>query len=125
MDTFTYLILGALQGIFEWIPISSEGIVAIAAQYLKTDVNPVDFALFLHFGTLLAALSYYWRDWQAVLTLKDWALLKFLIITTLISLPIGLLVHNVTVSISVGSGLLLLTGICLLFTAYFQAKNNY
>jgi len=122
MDTCAYLILGVLQGIFEWIPISSEGVVAIAAQYLKTNVNPIDFALFLHFGTLLAALCYYWRDWRAVFTFKNLALLKFLLITTLISLPIGFLIHNLTTTVSIGAGLLLLTGVCLLFTAYFQTK---
>jgi len=122
MDVVNYLILGALQGIFEWIPISSEGVVAITAQYLKIGVNPVDFALFLHFGTLLAALCYYWRDWIKVLTFKDWPLIKFLVIATAISLPAGFIIHGLTAGNAVGAGLLLLTGICLLFTAYFQAK---
>ena len=122
MEFISYLILGALQGVFEWVPISSEGVVAIAAQYLKAGVNPVDFALFLHIGTLLAALCYYWRDWIKVLTFKDLELVKFLIITTAISLPIGFVVHGLTAGNAVGAGLLLLTGVCLLFTAYFQAK---
>ena len=122
MDIISYLILGALQGIFEWIPISSEGVVAIATQYLKAGVNPVDFALFLHAGTLLAALCYYWRDWVKILTFKDWPLIKFLIITTSLSLPIGFVVHDFTADSAVGAGLLLLTGACLLFTAYFQSK---
>lgn len=122
MDIISYLILGALQGIFEWIPISSEGVVAIATQYLKAGVNPVDFALFLHAGTLLAALCYYWRDWVKVLMFKDLPLIRFLIITTVMSLPIGFVVHDLTADSAVGAGLLLLTGICLLFTAWFQAK---
>ena len=46
MDTINYLILGLLQGIFEWIPISSEGVVALAAKYLGMAQNPVDLALF-------------------------------------------------------------------------------
>lgn len=122
MDFINYIILGALQGIFEWIPISSEGVVAIAAQYLKAGINPVDFALFLHLGTLLAALCYYWRDWLRIITFKDLNLIKFLIITTIISLPIGFVVHGLTADNAVGGGLLLLTGVCLLFTAYFQTK---
>lgn len=121
-DIINYIILGFLQGIFEWIPISSEGVVAIAAQYLKAGVNPVDFALFLHAGTLLAALCYYWRDWARVLAFKDWPLIKFLIITTVISLPVGFIINDLTAENAIGAGLLLLTGVCLLFTAYFQAK---
>jgi len=123
MDNFlNYIILGTLQGVFEWIPISSEGVVAIATQYLNSGVNPVDFALFLHAGTLLSALCYYWRDWIKIISFKDRALVKFLVITTAISLPVGFIVHDLTADSAVGAGLLALTGVCLLFTAYFQAK---
>ena len=122
LNFIVYLILGSLQGIFEWIPISSEGIVALAAQYFKIGINPVNFALFLHVGTLLAALCYYWRDWLRVFSFKDWPLIRFLTITTLISLPIGFVVHQVIDQAALGTGLLVLTGIGLLFTAYFQAK---
>jgi undecaprenyl-diphosphatase len=121
-DIINYLILGALQGIFEWIPISSEGVVAVATRYLKAGVNPVDFALFLHLGTLLAALCYYCRDWIKIITFKDLQLIKFLVITTAVSLPIGFVLRNAATQVALGAGLLLLTGVCLLFTAYFQAR---
>jgi undecaprenyl-diphosphatase len=117
-----YVFLGALQGIFEWIPISSEGVVAVASQYFKTGVNPVDFALFLHIGTLGAALTFYWRDWLNIILLKDRRLLKFLVITTIISLPLGFVIYKTITAVSLGVGLLVLTGVGLLFTAYFQAK---
>jgi undecaprenyl-diphosphatase len=122
MDTINYLILGLLQGIFEWIPISSEGVVALAAKYLGMAQNPVDLALFLHGGTLLAALWYYRRDWENVLRLKDRPLIRFLIITTAISLPIGFFASRAAAQAAMGAGLLLLTGAGLLFTAWFQAK---
>jgi len=121
-DFMGYAILGALQGIFEWIPISSEGVVAVAAQYLRADGNPVELALFLHLGTLLAALCYYWRDWVQVFSFKDRQLIKFLAITTAISLPIGFVISRTVMQAELGTGLLFLTGVCLLFTAYFQAK---
>ena len=123
-DFINYLILGVLQGVFEWIPISSEGVVAVATQYLMPKANPVDFALFLHAGTLLAALCYYWRDWIKILTFKDRELIKFLVITTIISLPIGYFVRDFSSQIPLGAGLLALTSVCLLFTAYFQAKKT-
>jgi undecaprenyl-diphosphatase len=43
-----YIILGIIQGIFEWLPISSEGVVAITSQLMKLDVNPINIAIFLH-----------------------------------------------------------------------------
>jgi undecaprenyl-diphosphatase len=122
LNFVNYIILGTLQGIFEWIPISSEGVVAVAAQYLKTEANPVDLALFLHAGTLLAAIGYYWRDWLKVITLKDWALIRFLFITAIISLPLGFIVYGFIDRAAMGAGLLAVTGFGLLFTAYFQSR---
>jgi len=55
------LVLGILQGILEWIPVSSEGGVALASTALG-GLNPADatrLALFLHAGTGVAALAYY------------------------------------------------------------------
>jgi len=36
---FIFLILGIVQGIFEWLPISSEGVVALFSQWLIADFN--------------------------------------------------------------------------------------
>ena len=116
----SYVILGILQGIFEWIPISSEGIVALTSQFLKAEVNPLDIALFLHLGTLLAVLIYFRKDWVEILTLRNKILVKFLIIATIISLGVGFLTYKTVKEIAVGAGLLLVMGFGLLFTAFFQ-----
>lgn len=121
-DFIVYAILGVLQGVFEWIPISSEGVVALAAQALDINANPVDFALFLHLGTLAAALGYYWRDWINVISFKDRKLTIFLAIATAISLPLGFVMYKLVSRNAVGAGLLIVTGFGLLFTAYFQKK---
>jgi len=121
-EFFNYLILGFLQGVLEWIPISSEGMVALAARYLGASQNPVELALFLHAGTLLAALIYYRRDWVQVLMLKDLPLIKFLAITAAVSLPLGFVVSQMAARMAMGAGLLALTGVGLLFTARFQEK---
>jgi undecaprenyl-diphosphatase len=120
-----YIFLGVLQGIFEWLPISSEGIVALTSNFLKKDINPIDIALFLHLGTLLAVMIYFWRDWKEVLTLRAPKFLRFLIISTIISLAIGYFLYNAISNVATGATLLLLTGIGLLFTAYFnKSKKN-
>lgn len=121
-DFFIFLILGALQGIFEWIPISSEGVVALGAQFLKTNFNSVDLALFLHIGTLMAVLVYYRRDWLNVILFKDKKLFAFLLTATTVSLPLGFAMYKLVTEAAVGTGLLLITGFGLLFTAYFQKK---
>jgi undecaprenyl-diphosphatase len=117
-----YIILGIIQGIFEWLPISSEGIVAITSQFMHLDVNPINIALFLHLGTLLVVLVYFWRDWKEVILLRDKKLVLFLLIATVISLLVGYPVYLFIESVAIGSILLLITGIALLITAIIHRQ---
>ena len=56
------IVVGAIQGFVEWLPVSSEGAVALALTLLDTDpAVATQFALLLHAGTALAATVYY-RD---------------------------------------------------------------
>lgn len=119
-----YIFLGTIQGIFEWLPISSQGIVALTSQFFIKDFNPIDLALFLHLGTFFAVLIYFRKEWKEVLLLRNKLLFRFLAISTIISLAIGFLFFNLVREMFVGSGLLLLTGIGLLFTAYFHKKKK-
>ena len=116
----SYIFLGVLQGIFEWIPISSEGVVALAGQFLTETVSLIDLALFLHLGTALAVLIYFWGDWKDVLFFKNKKLFRFLIIATIVSLAVGFPVYKLVREVAIGAGLLSVMGFGLLFTAYFQ-----
>jgi len=121
-----YVLISILQGVVEWLPISSEGVSTLTAQFLNLS-DPLDLALFLHLGTAGAAFLFFWKDWKKVLTLKDKSLLKFLIIATTVSLIIGFpiykgldaFIESVEPQI-IGQYLLLITGFGLLFTAFFQ-----
>ena len=117
---WTYIFLGVLQGLFEWVPISSEGIIALTSQFFAKETNPIDVALFLHSGTLLAVLIYFRRDWKEVLRLKNTKLARFLIISTLVSLAVGYPTYRLVKSMVIGNGLLLIMGFALLLTAYFH-----
>jgi undecaprenyl-diphosphatase len=119
-----YAILGILQGIFEWLPVSSQGIVALASKFLIEEFNPIDIALFLHIGTFFAVLIYFRKDWKEVAILKNPELLRFLIITTIISLVIGYLLYKLVINIAVGNMFLVIMGFALLLTAYFQKKGK-
>jgi undecaprenyl-diphosphatase len=117
---FDYFILGIIQGIVEWIPISSQGVVSLVSQLIIKDFNPLEVALFLHSGTLLAAVIYFRKDWFDILKLKDKILLRFLIISTIVSALIGFIFYHLIKDLAVGSGLLIVTGFGLIFTAYFH-----
>lgn len=58
------IILGAFQGIFEWLPVSSEGINTLAAMFFfdKGFQEALDFSIWLHLGTLFAAVIYFWKE---------------------------------------------------------------
>ena len=65
MTVLTSVLLGLIQGIAEFLPISSSGHLAIAQNLLGmqgvTDI-PEFFDVLLHLGTLLAVFAAYWDD---------------------------------------------------------------
>lgn len=57
------LILGILQGITEFLPISSSGHLIVAENYMRLPVADLQsFDVAVHFGTLLAILAYFRKD---------------------------------------------------------------
>lgn len=123
---FDYIFLGVIQGVFEWIPISSEGVIALISQYLIKDVNALDMAIFLHLGTLFSVLIYFWKDWVNVLMFKRKRLFCFLFISTIFSLIVGFVFYNLIKGIIIGNFLLFITGTGLLLTSYFhKSKKNF
>lgn len=63
MSILTSILLGLIQGIAEFLPISSSGHLAIAQRFLGLDAEvPEFFDVLLHLGTLLAVFVAYWQD---------------------------------------------------------------
>lgn len=61
MTVFQGILLGILQGIAEFLPISSSGHLAVAQNLFKLDDVPLLFDVFLHLATLCAVCLYFWR----------------------------------------------------------------
>lgn len=59
-------ILGAVQGLTEFLPVSSSAHLTILPWLLRWRDPGLAFDVALHLGTLLALLAYYWRDWLAM-----------------------------------------------------------
>ena len=61
MTYFSSFLLGLVQGLAEFLPISSSGHLSIAQNLLKIDTAEF-FDVLLHLGTLVAVFVAYWRD---------------------------------------------------------------
>lgn len=85
---FEAIILGIIQGITEFLPISSTAHLILVPRFLgwQGAVDSLTFDIALHAGTLLAVLVFFIRDWLRII-LHNRRLLVFIIIATI---PAGL-----------------------------------
>jgi undecaprenyl-diphosphatase len=68
--SFQALFLGILQGLTEFLPISSSAHLILLPWFFRWNnplVDSLTFDVALHAGTLLAILWYFWRDWVQLL----------------------------------------------------------
>jgi undecaprenyl-diphosphatase len=63
MTIWQALILGIVQGITEFFPISSSGHLLLVPELFGWPEQPLAFDVALHAGTALAILAYFHRDW--------------------------------------------------------------
>ena len=65
MSLFSAVLLGLVQGVAEFLPISSSGHLAIAEHLLNVQGAseiPEFYDVLLHLGTLVAVFAAYWDD---------------------------------------------------------------
>ena len=106
MSIIQAIILGLLQGATEFIPVSSSGHLVLVPWLLGWDSPGLVFDTVVHWGTLVAVLAYFWRDWLALigawlrgLVRWDWRdplarLLWLLIVGSIPAAAIGFLLED-------------------------------
>jgi len=62
MNFFQALILGILQGLTEFLPVSSSGHLILLPDLLGWDLQSLAFDTVLHLGTAAALVVYFWKD---------------------------------------------------------------
>ncbi len=70
MELIQTVILGIVQGLTEFLPISSSGHLVILPWLFKWKDLGQTFDVALHMGTLLALVFYFWKDWIEII--KNW-----------------------------------------------------
>lgn len=68
MTIFQSIILGIVQGLTEFLPVSSSAHLNIFPWIFGWDNIPESFDVALHFGTLLALCIYFFKDWIKLIT---------------------------------------------------------
>lgn len=125
LDYFQAIVLGIIQGITEWLPVSSKAMVAIFGKFVfgLEYREALGDALFLHSGTLVASIIYFRDDLTSIIksifdknAKKNIAI--FLIVSTIctgiIALPLLYITLNVDFpesyfTIAIGAFLLIIT----------------
>ena len=136
-----YVILGLIQGLTEFLPVSSSGHLVISQNLLGIGIPGVAFEVFVHFGTSLAVICLFKKEikkiiisfLKSILMLFNWPLFfsyikeddhcKFawlLFISTMPGAIIGYLFQNTIErmfeSTLLTAFMLMITGLCLFLT---------
>jgi len=124
---FEAIILGILQGLTEFIPVSSSAHLILIPWFFKWQgiVNTLSFDVALHFGTLLALLVYFRKDWTELLRSfsQKGGLLWIIIIATIPAGIAGVLLHDWIEQLR--SPLLIAFTLCLVSVFMILSERNY
>lgn len=120
MEILKILLLAVIQGITEFLPISSSGHLAIVSQILDISNDAVLVVVVLHAGSLVSITTVYFSEILSLITQKKKALIILIIIATIPIGIAGLLFHYFKLTETIFSNLLIpgcgliITGIILL-----------
>ena len=133
MTIFDSILLGFIQALTEFLPISSSGHLVLTQKILGYNLNNLIFEVILHFGTLFSIIIFFWNDLKKIFLnfiLNDKKTKQFIIKIIIATLPasiVGLLFKDkfiyffynlITISIA-----FFFTGL-ILFSTKFIKKNN-
>lgn len=135
MELLDAIILGLVQGITEFLPISSSGHLVFAREWLQVDgINALAFDAILHFATTLAVILYFRNDlWRLVQTAlrklgrlpvreKDMVLLYAIVIATIPAVAFGFFLEPIIAtylqSMVVVAGVLFMASVFFLYAEW-------
>jgi undecaprenyl-diphosphatase len=108
MNILHAVFLGLIQGLTEFLPVSSSGHLVIFEEFLHFTRTDLSFEVFLHFGTLFAVLIYFRKDIYALVaslfvkgdaeTAARRRVMLYLAISTVITGALGLMFNDLVES---------------------------
>ncbi|MDE7375317.1 MAG: undecaprenyl-diphosphate phosphatase [Muribaculaceae bacterium] len=133
MDWLQALWLGILQGLSEYLPISSSGHLEILKQLLGVDVDPdasLQFSVMLHVATVLSTIVVLWREFaplcKSFFTFKNDDNTRYVLKILLSCIPVAIVGFAFKKDIErLFDGNLTVVGICLCVTAALLAFSYF
>lgn len=135
MNMLEAAVLGIIQGLAEFLPISSSGHLEIAQRLMGLEGDSASMMLLtvlLHAGTLAAVITVFWEDWMEILRhLFRSRLLWLLVVASLpaVIVKFGLKAVHIDIDVAFGGGFLgigfLITGAFLLLAELFSRPGRH
>ena len=131
MNIIEAFFLGIIQGLTEFLPISSSGHLVLAQHFLNINEKGIILEIVLHMGTLVAITIYYYRDIQDLIkdTINDTNgarnYILYLVLATIPAVFFGLFLEDFIESNFIPSSvsfMFFLTGLFLASTYFFIGK---
>ena len=120
-------ILGVIQGLTEFLPVSSSGHLVLAQKVLNLTGDYTTFDILLHFATLVAVVVVLWKDIVEILKKPFQKLTLSLIIATIPAVVLALLFEDALKEAFSGKFLavsFLITGLVLLLAEWLASKQT-
>ncbi|MDD3819553.1 MAG: undecaprenyl-diphosphate phosphatase [Actinomycetota bacterium] len=135
MNIIQSIILGIIQGITEFFPVSSSGHMVILPYLFSWDYQPLYFTVTVHFATLASVVTIFYRDIYEILKAlvlgifkRDWRntnnfrLGIFLIVATIPAAIVGFLLDDYVENLFSEP---LIVAVCLIITALFLVSGEF
>jgi undecaprenyl-diphosphatase len=139
VDLVVAVVAGLVQGVVEWLPVSSQGNLAAVLTFVGTDPEvAVQLALFLQAGTTLSAVAYYRAEIALALrALPGWrlgaayegenALASYIVVASLLTGLVGVPLYIFAVDLAgelSGGAFVALIGLLLVLTGLVQLRSE-
>ena len=123
------LLLGVVQGLTEFLPVSSSGHLALSRHLFGIDMkNAITFDLLLHLATVLVVIRFFWNDIRGLWG-RDRVVVGYLVVATIPAGIIGILLRDVFENIeksplALGGALMCTAGFLWLSERYTESKHS-
>ena len=124
MEVWQAIVLGAVQGFAEFLPISSSGHLMLLQHWFGIEDNVLFYSVMLHVGTLIPVIIVLWKQILGLFK-KPFSKIWYLVLATIPAGVMGILLTKLVDLDAIFSEHVWLLGITFLFTAGEMLFSEY